>query len=90
MVISDLGAINMLYELHKVVPSQSDAILTFLKSGGNMQFYDFSHEFFQDTIIDLVVSGLLPETTLDSRVADVLRIKLELGLLDTWLADYLI
>eukprot|EP01102_Stenamoeba_stenopodia_P007617 TRINITY_DN2138_c0_g1_i3.p1 TRINITY_DN2138_c0_g1~~TRINITY_DN2138_c0_g1_i3.p1 ORF type:complete len:816 (+),score=53.05 TRINITY_DN2138_c0_g1_i3:31-2478(+) len=84
MVISDLGAINMLYELHKVVASQSEAILTFLSSGGNMQFYDFSHEFYQQTIIESVKSGLFPESILDSRVADVLRIKTTLGLMDNW------
>jgi beta-glucosidase len=46
-VLSDLGAINMLWDTHKIATSPADAIVKYLTAGGNVQFYDFSHEVFQ-------------------------------------------
>ena len=45
-----------------------------------MQFYDFSHDDFQGAIVNMVGNGTLDESLVDMRVADVLRVKMRLGL----------
>jgi beta-glucosidase len=86
-VLSDLGAVRMLWNTHRIAATPQQAILKYLHAGGNMQFYDFAHEEWDSTIIDAVKSGQLKEDLLDSRVADLLRVKLLLGLFDNPYTD---
>ncbi|KAJ3086156.1 hypothetical protein HK102_013459 [Quaeritorhiza haematococci] len=81
-VLSDLGAINMLWSWHRVAQTPKEAIRQFLTAGGNMQFYDFSHETWETAVRELVESGEVPMQMLDSRVKDVLRVKMRLGLFE--------
>ncbi|MGC9942610.1 MAG: glycoside hydrolase family 3 N-terminal domain-containing protein [Verrucomicrobiota bacterium] len=81
-VLSDLGAIRRLYDTHHVADSSTNAILLALKSGVDMQFYDFDHDTFQNAIISGVKTGRLSEATLNRAVARVLRAKFRLGLFD--------
>lgn len=47
-----------------------------------MQFYDFPYDDFQKAVVEAVKNGTLDEAVLDSRVADVLRLKFRLGLFE--------
>jgi beta-glucosidase len=81
-VLSDLGAIQRLYTVHDVASSPREAACLAIKSGVDMQFYDFEHDIFQKALIECVRDGLLPQSDLDRAVKSVLRVKFELGLFD--------
>ncbi len=81
-VLSDLGAIERLYSAHHVAGTPQDAACMAIRSGVDMQFYDFPHDVFQNALIDCVRKGTLPEADLDRAVRSVLRVKFELGLFD--------
>jgi beta-glucosidase len=81
-VLSDLGAIRRLYDTHHVASSSTNAVLLALNSGVDMQFYDFGHDIFQDSIVNGVKNGQVTEATLNQAVARVLRVKFLLGLFD--------
>ena len=53
-----------------------------IRSGVDMQFYDFDHEVFQKALVDCVREGTLSERDLDRAVGSVLRVKFALGLFD--------
>ncbi len=82
MVLSDLGAIERLYSAHRVAATRKDAACLAIRSGVDMQFYDFPHEVFQRSLQECVKDGTLPEGDLNRAVSAVLRLKIELGLFD--------
>lgn len=86
-VLSDLGAIERLYTVHHVAASPKDASCLAIRSGVDMQFYDFPHEVFQKALIDCAREGSLPQPDLDRAVRSVLRVKFELGLFDRPFVD---
>jgi beta-glucosidase len=86
-VLSDLGAIERLSGAHRVAATPKDAVILAINSGVDMQFYDFDHKTFQSAIIDGAREGSLSKTALDRAVADVLRVKFELGLFDHPMVD---
>jgi beta-glucosidase len=81
-VLSDLGAIRRLYDVHDVAATPQDATCMAIRSGVDMQFYDFPHDVFQKALMDCVREGSLPMSDLDRAVRSVLRVKFELGLFD--------
>jgi beta-glucosidase len=81
-VLSDLGAIRRLYDAHHVAATPKDAACLAIRSGVDMQFYDFDHEVFQKALIDCVREGTLPQEDLDRAVRSVLAVKFALGLFD--------
>ncbi len=81
-VLSDLGAIERLYKVHHVAATPKDAACMAIRSGVDMQFYDFAHDVFQQALIDCVQQHTLPEADLDRAVRSVLRVKFRLGLFD--------
>lgn len=81
-VLSDLGAIRRLYDTHHVAATPAAAVQLAINSGVDMQFYDFSHDVFQNALVDGVKNGTVSEATLDAAVARVLRVKFLLGLFD--------
>ncbi len=81
-VVSDLAAIRLQVVRHFTAATPKEAIINSLNAGLNMQFYDFTYEVFQNSIIEAVESGELSQKVLDQRVAEVLRVKFELGLFD--------
>jgi beta-glucosidase len=81
-VLSDLGAIQRLYTVHHVAASPQDAACMAIRAGVDMQFYDFKHQLFQQSLINCVHNGSLPEADLDRAVRSVLRVKFALGLFD--------
>jgi beta-glucosidase len=60
-VLCDLGAFQRLYTVHHVAATPKDAVCLAIKSGVDMQFYDFAHEVFQKALVDCVRKGTLPE-----------------------------
>jgi beta-glucosidase len=81
-VLSDLGAIERLYTVHRVAASPKDAVCRAIRSGVDMQFYDFPHDVFQKALIDCVHEGTLAQSDVDRAVRSVLRVKFALGLFD--------
>ena len=81
-VLSDLGAIRRLWEDHHVAADAKDAIVQAINAGVDMQFYDFSHDVFQNAIISGVKDHSLSTEALDRAVSAVLRAKFALGLFD--------
>jgi beta-glucosidase len=81
-VLSDLGAIERLYSAHHVASSPQEAACMAIRSGVDMQFYDFGHAVFQNALVDCVRNHSLPVEDLDRAVRSVLRVKFELGLFD--------
>ena len=82
MVLSDLGAIRRLYNVHHVAATPKDAVCMAIRSGVDMQFYDFDHDVFQKALMDCLHEGTLPKADLDRAVRSVLRVKFALGLFD--------
>lgn len=81
-VLSDLGAIERLYSVHHVAATPQAAACLAIHSGVDMQFYDFSHDVFQNALIDCVHKGTLPLADVNRAVRSVLRVKFALGLFD--------
>ena len=81
-VLADDGAVHMMWDTHNTASSPADAVNQFLTAGGNVPYYDFPHGEYQAGIVASVANGTLSEAVLDARVADVLRVKMELGLFD--------
>lgn len=90
MVLSDLGAIQRLYKVHHVAATPKDAVCLAIRSGVDMQFYDFDHPVFQNALLDCLKEGTLPEADLDRAVSAVLRLKFSLGLFDHPFVDPLL
>jgi beta-glucosidase len=86
-VLSDLGAIQRLYKVHHVAATPKDAVCLAIRSGVDMQFYDFAHDVFQQALIDCVHDNTLSSADLDRAVRSVLRVKFMLGLFDRPLVD---
>jgi beta-glucosidase len=86
-VLSDLGAIRRLYDVHRVAASPKAASCLAIQSGVDMQFYDFPHDVFQKALIDCLHEGSLSKTDMDRAVGSVLRVKFLLGLFDDPLVD---
>jgi len=86
-VLSDLGAVRRLYDVHHVAATPQDAICLAIRSGVDMQFYDFDHEVYQQALINCVHRGTLPLADVDRAVKSVLRVKFSLGLFDRPLID---
>src|SRR5258706_8384433 len=81
-VLSDLGAIRMSLENHHVATSIEDALAQTIKSGLDMQFYDFPHKEFLEALRSAVKNKTLLITELNRAVSNVLRVKFTLGLFD--------
>lgn len=81
-VLSDLGAIRMTLENHRVAADTSDALSQTFKAGLNMQFYDFDHKGFHSAMLKAVQNKMLSEKDINRAVTDVLRVKFLLGLFD--------
>ncbi|MCL1786780.1 MAG: glycoside hydrolase family 3 C-terminal domain-containing protein [Defluviitaleaceae bacterium] len=87
LVRADMTAVKMLYTSHHVAKDNREALKMGLLAGVDMQFYDFTHEFYQDTMIDLVRTGEVPEAAVDLAVSRVLRVKFLLGLFENTHTD---
>jgi beta-glucosidase len=81
-VLSDLGAIRMSLEDHHTARDIPDALAQTIKAGLDMQFYDWPHPVFLQSMKTALSEGLLTTAQLDRAVGDVLRVKFLAGLFD--------
>ena len=86
-VVSDSGAVDRLKSQHKTAKDWKTAIEHAVKAGLNVRTNFQKTEKFVLPLRELVAEGRLSEELIDSRVADVLRVKFELGLFDKPFAD---
>ncbi|TDW47867.1 beta-glucosidase [Flavobacterium sp. 270] len=87
IVVSDLGAIKYIQTTHKVSDSPKESIREAITAGVDMQFYDFTNEFWQNTIIELVNEKKLTQENIDRAAGGVLRLKFLLGLFENPYTD---
>lgn len=82
MVISDLGAIRRQINPHCTAANAKEAIVNSVSAGLDMQFYDFSHEEFQQSLIEAINDKSLSMEDLDRAVSSVLYVKFRMGLFE--------
>lgn len=81
-VVSDSEAVEFLYSKHKVAADLSDAAAQAVNAGLNVRTAFNLPENYILPLRKAIADGKVSMETLDSRVADVLRVKFRLGLFD--------
>lgn len=81
-VVSDSEAVEFLYSKHRVAEDAVDAAAQVINAGLNVRTNFTPPEDFITPLREAVKRGLVSEKTINSRVADVLKVKFELGLFD--------
>jgi beta-glucosidase len=81
-VVSDSEAVEFLYSKHHVASSPEDAVRMAIEAGLNVRTNFTMPQTYIMPLRNLVKDGKVSMKTIDSRVADVLRVKFELGLFD--------
>ncbi|MDR1527505.1 MAG: glycoside hydrolase family 3 C-terminal domain-containing protein [Dysgonamonadaceae bacterium] len=86
-VVTDLGAVKKQITTHYTANNAEEAILNALSAGLDMQFYDFPHNEFQQTIANAAKKDKQVRKDLDRAVKGILRVKFLLGLFDNPYTD---
>ncbi len=81
-VVSDSEAVEFLYSKHHVADSPEDAVREAFEAGLNVRTNFTMPQTYIMPLRHLLSEGKISMKTLDSRVADVLRVKFKLGLFD--------
>ena len=81
-VVSDSEAVEYLYSKHKVAADVKAAVKQAIEAGLNVRTNFSMPQTYIMPLRELVKEGSVSMKTLDSRVADVLRVKFKLGLFD--------
>jgi beta-glucosidase len=81
-VVSDSEAVEYLYSKHHVATDIKDAVRQAIEAGLNVRTNFTMPQTYIFPLRELVKEGKVSMKTLDSRVADVLRVKFKLGLFD--------
>src|SRR6201994_2342573 len=81
-VVSDSEAVEYLYSKHHVASSPQDAVRMAIDAGLNVRTNFSMPQTYIMPMRNLVKEGKVSMKLLDSRVADVLRVKFELGMFD--------
>jgi beta-glucosidase len=81
-VVSDSGAVEFIHSKHRVAGDYKEAVRQAIEAGLNVRTHFTPPGDFILPLRELVKEGKVSMKTLDSRVADVLRVKFELGLFD--------
>lgn len=81
-VVSDSEAVEFLYSKHRVAEDAVDAAAQVINAGLNVRTNFTPPADFILPLREAVARGLVSEETIDRRVADVLKVKFELGLFD--------
>ncbi|TRX60063.1 beta-glucosidase [Fulvivirga sp. M361] len=87
MVISDLGAIAKQQVVHFTAKNPKEAIASSIRAGLDMQFYDYKHEVYAQSIRDALDEKLLTLADIDRAVSSVLYVKFKLGLFENPYTD---
>lgn len=81
-VVSDSEAVEYIYSKHHVADSPKEAVRQAIEAGLNVRTNFTMPQTYIMPLRELVKDGQVSMKTLDSRVADVLRVKFKLGLFD--------
>ena len=81
-VVSDSGAVEHLYNKHRVAADMKEAVRQSIEAGLNVKTNFTRPEDFVLPLRELVREGKVSMKTLDDRVRDVLRVKFLIGLFD--------
>jgi beta-glucosidase len=81
-VVSDSDAVKFIYAKHHVAGTYKDAVRQAVEAGLNIRTTFTPPEVYVNPLRELIREGQLPESLIDSRVRDVLRVKFWLGLFD--------
>lgn len=81
-VVSDSAAVEFLETKHKVAADYLEAVRQVVMAGLNVRTDFKPPETYIDPLRELVKSGRVPMSVVDSRVRDILRVKFWLGLFD--------
>jgi len=81
-VVSDSEAVEYLYSKHHVAADDKEAVRQSFEAGLNVRTNFSPPQTFIKPLRELLNEGKISMKTLDSRVADVLRVKFKLGLFD--------
>jgi len=82
-VVSDSEAVEYVSEKHHVAADYKEAVRQVIEAGLNVRTTFRTPESFVEPLRELIVEGKISMQTIDSRVADVLRVKFRLGLFDS-------
>ena len=81
-VVSDSDAVEYLNDKHAVAETYKEAVRQSVEAGLNVRCTFRPPEMFIEPLRELVKEGSISGQTLDSRVRDILRVKMWLGLFD--------
>ncbi|KAA5825221.1 beta-glucosidase [Algibacter amylolyticus] len=81
-VVSDSEAVEYVSEKHHVAKDYKEAVRQVIEAGLNVRTTFRTPESFIEPLRELIRDGEISMKTIDSRVADVLRVKFRLGLFD--------
>lgn len=82
-VVSDSEAVEYVSDKHHVAANYKEAVRQVIEAGLNVRTTFRTPESFIGPLRELIKEGKISMKTIDSRVADVLRVKFKLGLFDT-------
>ncbi len=87
-VRADWGSITRLVSAHRTAANDVDAICDCVNAGLDMQgCLDYTPEFWESTLIDLVKCGRVSEDIINNSVKNVLTLKFKLGLFENPYTD---
>jgi len=86
-VVSDSEAVEYVYDKHRVAPSYTDGVRQCAEAGLNVRTNFTPPSIYILALRELIHNGALSMEILDRNVADVLRVKFELGLFDSPYVD---
>ena len=87
-VRADWGSITRLVTAHRTAADHIDAICDCVNAGLDMQgCLDYTPEFWESTLIDLVKNGRVSEDIINNSVKNVLTLKFKLGLFENPYTD---
>lgn len=81
-VRADFGAVNRLKTSHHMATDSKDSICLAVNAGLDVQGFDFSNQYWEDILMELVKEGRISMETIDDAVRRILRVKFELGLFE--------
>ena len=81
-VVSDSDAVEFVYRKHQVAETYEEAVRMVLEAGLNVRTTFNQPSVFIEPVRKLISSGEISMSTIDKRVADVLKVKFRLGLFD--------
>ncbi|WP_082379262.1 glycoside hydrolase family 3 N-terminal domain-containing protein [Pseudalgibacter alginicilyticus] len=87
-VVSDSEAVEYVSEKHRVAADYKEAVRQVIEAGLNVRTTFRTPESFIEPLRELISEGKISMKTIDSRVADVLRVKFRLGLFDSPYVEY--